>query len=827
MVDNSMLVSLFGTSSTSSTPMLSALAGFKPYVQNEPQKIADFTKQSSYQKDIGYFKANIGKMKSVDQLVKDPKLVNILLTAFNLQADAQYPAKVKAILTSDLTDKSSYANRLIDPRYQQFARTFNTALLGMTQFSNSSVISDVINKYTTNAYEKSLDNVNPALRSAAYFLRNVGRITDAYNILGDSVLRNVVLTALNLPPEIANMPVEDQRRLIMSKLDITKLEVKGSSSSGSGANGSTPSTPLDLAKADASAILNDRNIAGSAQTEVQTVDEKIVALQNSYSNLAAIQDPAGAYAAEIPVQQAAAPGLVEQQGLLNAAQDAMGTVTSDMAQLQKLIQQIGDPNNTTPLADLKAKFQTLHDEIVGKIGGATYQFDNGSSGATYTTQNLLDGSMSGKIAVTYDSKGDQTSVNAQNLGASSSFRTQLDAANTAFQAATGSTDGTNIQSAATALSSAQTSSNYANQTLNTDASNFGAAIAAVPQWAGTLNTAQLYRGSQSLVDAGSRLTQINQLLAQVQQVANQSATMDPAADRTALQSQYSDLVTRLGNLINNAGQSGLDNLLAANPNAATPGYYSYAVDTAGKYTVQARTHDLVSSVLNQLQGIDVSTLSNANAVIAMVTGSIQTAMTGTSQQLGIDSRTFTLPANTLDPRAAVDSQYRQLSTDMANAVSNAAWLKSNLLDPNQQPITLNVASANMSIQIQPYTTYGTDVTQVLDTGSQKLPSDPADTSGALADLENARFNNARVLSSIRTTIAQLDLAKGITDAKVTALTKQQQQQSGSATGVPINATPYATQFVQKYLAAVDAKASASSGGSGNAYLVQLMQPLGR
>ncbi len=810
-------LAVFGGSVSSSTgPTMTAQAGFKPYVQQEPQKIADFTKQSSYQQAVTYFKAHIGKAKSVDDIVHDPKLLNFILTAFNLQADAQYPAKVKAILTSNVNDRTSYANSLIDPRYQQLAKEFNAHDLGMANFQSTATINDVVNKYTTNSYELSLDNVNPALREAAYFLRNIGSITDAYNILGDPVFRTVVETALNLPQTIANLPVEDQRSLIMSKLDITKLETKG----GSSGSTSQTSTALSAAKNDAATILNDRNIVGAAETSVQTIDERITDIQNAYANLATIQDPNGVYAAEIPVQEAAAPGLVEQNGLLVAAQQATGTVTSDLAQMQQLIQQAGNSTNTTPLSQLKTQFQTLHDQVLSTIAGATYQFDNGTSGASYTAQNLLDGSLASPITVQYDSKGDTTTVNPQNLGSGSSFQSQLDAANTAFQAITGSFDSTNIQAAATAATSAQSTGNTVAQFVNTDAANFSTAIASVPQWAGTLNTTSLGRGQASLADAGSRVTQINQLLMQIQSVANQSAQLDPTADRTTLQSQYSDLITKLGNLINTPGQSNVDNLLAANPNASTPGYYSYAIDTNGQYTMQARTNDLVGGVLNPLSGADVSNLTDANAVLAMLTGSVQTAMSTAGQQLGLDSQTFTLPTNTLDPRAAVDSQYRQLASDMPNLVSNAAWNGANLLDPNQATITLNATTASMSMTIAPDATFNTDVTQVLTTGTQALPSDPNDTSGALAQLNTARFNNARLLNSLNQQLAQIDLASGITNAHIKQLTAQ--QAAATPTGTPINATPYAVQLVQKYLAAVDAQSSAAGSG-GNAYVLQLLQ----
>lgn len=813
------LTLLGGSVASHGAPTMAAQVGYKPFIQGEPQKIAAFTKQSSFQQAVTYFKTHITQAKTVDDVVHDPKLVNFILTAFNLQDDAQYPAKVKAILNSDLSDRRSYANSLIDPRYQQFAKEFNAHQLGMANFHSGTTIDDLVGKYTTNSYESSLDDVNPALHNAAYFLRNIGGITDAYSILGDPVFRDVVTTALGLPTTIANLPVQDQRALINSKLDVTKLET----------NGAAPSSPASAALAaanqDAAAVLNNRNVVGAAEAAVQTVDERIAALQKDYKDLAAVQDPNGQYAAEIPVQQAAAPVLVEQQALLNAAQKAIGTVGGDLAQLQTLIRQAGSSGNMTPLTQLKAQVQDLHDQIVSAVAGASYQFDDGTGGASTTTENLIDGSLSAPISVQYDSAGHSVAVNPRNLGAGSSFQSQLDAANAAFQSLTGMpSDSAIIQTATAAVSAAQTASGVTAQGVTTDAAKFSQAIAAVPRWAGTYDSAALSRGVQSLADAGLRITQINQLLVQIHGVADKSAQLDPGDDRTALQSQYDDLIAKLGTAIDTPGQPGLDNLLAANPDPASPDHYSYAIDPQGKFTIQARTSDLVSGILTPLAGADVSSLVDAHAVLGMIDGGVQSAIAAAGQFLAADSPTFSLPAATLDPRTAVDSRYRQLASDMAGLVATAAWNGANLLDPHQARISFTVASANMSITIAPATTYGADVTQTIAAGSQALPSDTGDSSGALAQLESARFANARLLGSLNQQLAQLDLASGLTKAQIARLTNQ--QKPATAAGTPFNATSSAVQLVQKYLAQVDSKAAAgAAGGTGgiNSYALQLLQ----
>jgi len=130
MTDNSYLLSLFGTSMPSTSGSLSAVATYSKYVKNEPQQIAQYATQASTEKTVAYFKDQIKKITSVDQLTKDPTLLKVVTTAFGLDADMQYPAKIREVINSDLTDNNSFANRLVDPRYKTLAAEFNVKVSG-------------------------------------------------------------------------------------------------------------------------------------------------------------------------------------------------------------------------------------------------------------------------------------------------------------------------------------------------------------------------------------------------------------------------------------------------------------------------------------------------------------------------------------------------------------------------------------------------------------------------------------------------------------------------------------------------------------------------
>lgn len=804
---NSNLLSLFGTSLPSSQPTMTATVGFSIYVQNENQQVAKYAQEATVQQAVTYFKTHITQIKSVQQLTQDPKLMNFILTAFGLQADANEPALIQGVLKSNLSQSNSLANQLADPRYQQLAQEFNIATFGMANFSNTQVISDVVNRYLTNAYETSLDSVNSSLHSAAYFLRNIGNVSSAYNILADPVLRNVVLTVTGLPAEIANLPIQDEASLINSKINLKAFETSGtggSSTTGS-TSSSTGTTALAADQQSLAALSSATAVVKAAQASVQSIVDQINSITQAQQNLANIQSTTGPFASEIPIQQAAAPVLIEQQGLLAAAQKATGTVTSDITQLQQLVTQAGDPNNTTPISQLQSEFTTLANTIKSAISGATYQYDNNTGGTTYTSQNLIDGSLGSAITVQYDSAGDKTTVNAQNLGTTSAFQSALNAAQAAF------TSGTpNLATAAAQLSTAQTSANNVSAAVNSDQTNFTSAMQSVSspfsKWAGTYNTASVYLGSQSVVDAGARLTQINQLISEIQNVAQTSAQAGAGADRSYVQAQYSDLISKLSTAINTTGTSGLNNLL----NGAT----TYSYNVTGSYDIQAQGQDLVTNVLNQLSSLDVTSQANASAVLAAIApgSTVQNALTQAGTQIGVDSQYFAV-ANTIDPASTVYAQYATLASQVPVLVTKAASNGTNLLDVNQVlPLTVTATAANQTITITPESTFNSSVQQTLSAGSSALLTN---TATAFSDLNSAGFSANQILSHLNGELNQLQYATTLTNTAIAQLQKQQTAAAAATVGEPVNATAYAIQFVKKYLAIVDAQsATASNMGAG-------------
>ncbi|MFC3676982.1 DUF1217 domain-containing protein [Ferrovibrio xuzhouensis] len=182
-----------------------------------------YIQRTDVQTDVQYFKDNIGSVKTEDDLFKNTRLLNFILKAYDLESDEQYPGKIRQILDSDLTDVNSLANRFQDPRYQQLAKDFDFFNSGTTKLTSSSTVDSIVNKYQQTSYEQNLDEQAPGVRVAIEFERRIKDVTSTVQVLGDSVLREVITTANYIPPELAYQDTDAQVATVEKKVNVTDL----------------------------------------------------------------------------------------------------------------------------------------------------------------------------------------------------------------------------------------------------------------------------------------------------------------------------------------------------------------------------------------------------------------------------------------------------------------------------------------------------------------------------------------------------------------------------------------------------------------------------
>lgn len=151
-------------------------------------------KQPEISREADYYEANIAKVKTVDEFMENDRLYNYAMKAFGLGEMTYAKAFMQKVLESDLGDETSFANRLSDSRYRQFAAAFNFNNTSSAVAQTSNQMDDVIGLYsaTMDAKEESVSV------EAGYFNAMMGTITNVDQLLSDDRLRSYMFTAYGL-----------------------------------------------------------------------------------------------------------------------------------------------------------------------------------------------------------------------------------------------------------------------------------------------------------------------------------------------------------------------------------------------------------------------------------------------------------------------------------------------------------------------------------------------------------------------------------------------------------------------------------------------------
>ncbi len=223
--DSSLLSTLYGqggqsTNASGQTPV----QALQSAELNQTQDVKATAAQPTVQHAIAAFTAAVTSAKSVDQLLANPAVMKVFLTANGLADQSAYTALATKALTSDLKDPTSLANVLTDTRWKSVATTYNFAAGGLSVIQNPTTIATLTQAYAQSVWQQSQDASTPGMSSALAFRSTASTITSVDQILGNSTMRNVVTTALGLPKQIAFQSLNAQEKAISSRLDITQFK---------------------------------------------------------------------------------------------------------------------------------------------------------------------------------------------------------------------------------------------------------------------------------------------------------------------------------------------------------------------------------------------------------------------------------------------------------------------------------------------------------------------------------------------------------------------------------------------------------------------------
>jgi hypothetical protein len=192
--------------------------------QKQTQSISLTAAQPDVKRAMNAFVAGVGGAKTVQQMLANPAVMKVLLTANGLADQVPYTALAQKALQSNVNDHRSLANKLADTRWKPVVKTYDFANKGLSVIQDPKVINTITSAYAEVTWRQSLDAGTPGLSNALTFRKQASTITSVDQILGDPVMRKVVTTALNIPLEIAFQPLQAQEKAISARLDIGKFK---------------------------------------------------------------------------------------------------------------------------------------------------------------------------------------------------------------------------------------------------------------------------------------------------------------------------------------------------------------------------------------------------------------------------------------------------------------------------------------------------------------------------------------------------------------------------------------------------------------------------
>ena len=184
-----------------------------------------FVKSPEIKRDEDYFRANIGKINTAEELVKDRRLLKVALGAFGLDADLNNKAFIQKVLKDGTLNADGLSSKLADKQYQKLSAAFGFGDFAMPRSKLSDFPEKIITAYRARQFEAAVGNQDGDLRLALNAQRELATLATKSStepvkwlgILGNSALKQVFTKALGLPASIGSVDLDQQMQVFQDR----------------------------------------------------------------------------------------------------------------------------------------------------------------------------------------------------------------------------------------------------------------------------------------------------------------------------------------------------------------------------------------------------------------------------------------------------------------------------------------------------------------------------------------------------------------------------------------------------------------------------------
>lgn len=230
------MIGFFGSNGGAST--MPPLPVFQTLVKGGMAgRVEQFKKRADIQNEIKYFTENVGKVKTTEDFFKNYRFQKFALTAFDLEEEAQYPARSKQVMMSDTLDPRSLVNKMTSPLHREIAlafafykekkdgESFDAFQLRSTEkLRDPAFVQQVVDRYVQAEFEQDLGATTPSVSEALYFRRRIQAAGSTFNLIGDGVMLGVVLDGTGIPRTATALKPERLKGMIEAKFDLARAK---------------------------------------------------------------------------------------------------------------------------------------------------------------------------------------------------------------------------------------------------------------------------------------------------------------------------------------------------------------------------------------------------------------------------------------------------------------------------------------------------------------------------------------------------------------------------------------------------------------------------
>jgi hypothetical protein len=177
--------------------VIGTLASYQNITRNLDRSLSRIETQPLVKRETEHYLANISKVTSIEEFVDDYRLFNYAMKAFGLQDMAYAKAFMVKVLEEGVEDPNSFANKLTDKRYAEFAKVFDFARHGEAATSYNPAQNGAVGLYALAAAAGEIP-AETQKEETAYYLKTIPTITSIDGLLANDRLLDYALLAHGL-----------------------------------------------------------------------------------------------------------------------------------------------------------------------------------------------------------------------------------------------------------------------------------------------------------------------------------------------------------------------------------------------------------------------------------------------------------------------------------------------------------------------------------------------------------------------------------------------------------------------------------------------------